>query len=50
LEVQQKLGREIDYDRFTRLDRTLLAEAEEGRSICASARVRDISSALTGTF
>lgn len=31
LEVQQKLGREVDYDRFTRLDRTLLDEAQEGR-------------------
>jgi type IV secretory pathway VirD2 relaxase len=31
LEVQQKLGREVDHDRFTRLDRTLLDEAEEGR-------------------
>ena len=31
LEVQQKLGREVDHDRFTRLDRTLLAEAEDGR-------------------
>jgi type IV secretory pathway VirD2 relaxase len=31
LEVQQKLGREVDHDRFTRLDRTLLREAEGGR-------------------
>jgi type IV secretory pathway VirD2 relaxase len=31
LEVQQKLGREVDHDRFTRLDRTLLREAEDGR-------------------
>jgi len=31
LEVQQKLGREVDHDRFTRLDRTLLAEPEDGR-------------------
>jgi hypothetical protein len=31
LEVQQKLGREVDHDRFTRLDRTLLNEAEDGR-------------------
>ena len=31
LEVQQKLGREVDHDRFTRLDRTLLADAEDGR-------------------
>jgi type IV secretory pathway VirD2 relaxase len=31
LEVQQKLGREVDHDRFTRLDRTLLGEAEDGR-------------------
>jgi len=30
-DVQQKLGREIDHDRFTRLDRTLLEEAKEGR-------------------
>jgi type IV secretory pathway VirD2 relaxase len=31
LEVQQKLRREVDQDRFTRLDRTLLREAEDGR-------------------
>ncbi len=31
LEVQQKLSREVDHDRFTRLDRTLLREAEDGR-------------------
>jgi type IV secretory pathway VirD2 relaxase len=31
LEVQQKLGREVDHDRFTRLDRTLLREADDGR-------------------
>jgi type IV secretory pathway VirD2 relaxase len=31
LEVQQKLGREVGHDRFTRLDRTLLREAEDGR-------------------
>jgi Protein of unknown function (DUF3363) len=31
LEVQQKLGREVDHDRFTRLDRTLLNEADDGR-------------------
>ena len=31
LEVQQKLGREVDHDRFTRLDRTLLDEAQDGR-------------------
>jgi type IV secretory pathway VirD2 relaxase len=31
LEVQQRLGREVDHDRFTRLDRTLLREAEGGR-------------------
>jgi type IV secretory pathway VirD2 relaxase len=31
LEVQQKLGREVDQDRFTRLDRTLLNEADDGR-------------------
>jgi type IV secretory pathway VirD2 relaxase len=31
LEVQQKLGREVGHDRFTRLDRTLLVEAEHGR-------------------
>jgi type IV secretory pathway VirD2 relaxase len=30
LEVQQKLGREVDHDRFTRLDRTLLNEADDG--------------------
>ena len=30
-DVQQKLGREVDHDRFTRLDRTLLDEAREGR-------------------
>jgi hypothetical protein len=29
--VQQRLGREVDHDRFTRLDRTLLREAEDGR-------------------
>jgi len=31
LEVQQKLASEIDHDRFTRLDRTLLNEAEDGQ-------------------
>jgi len=31
LELQDKLGREVDHDRFTRLDRTLLEEAKEGR-------------------
>lgn len=31
LEVQQKLGREVDHDRFTRLDRTLLDEAQDGQ-------------------
>jgi type IV secretory pathway VirD2 relaxase len=31
LEVQQKLSREVDLDRFTRLDRTLLNEADDGR-------------------
>jgi len=31
LEVQQKLGQEVDHDRFTRLDRTLLDEAQDGR-------------------
>jgi type IV secretory pathway VirD2 relaxase len=31
LEVQQKLGREIGLDRFTRIDRTLLSEAKDGR-------------------
>ena len=31
LEVQQKLASEIDHDRFTRLDRTLLTEAEDGQ-------------------
>jgi type IV secretory pathway VirD2 relaxase len=31
LEVQQKLGREVNHDRFTRLDRTLLNEADDGR-------------------
>jgi type IV secretory pathway VirD2 relaxase len=31
LEVQQKLAGEIDHDRFTRLDRTLLTEAEDGQ-------------------
>ncbi len=30
LEVQQKLSREVDHDRFTRLDRTLLNEADDG--------------------
>jgi len=30
-EVQQKLGREVDHERFTRLDRTLLDEAQDGR-------------------
>jgi hypothetical protein len=29
--VQQKLASEIDHDRFTRLDRTLLNEAEDGQ-------------------
>ncbi|MCG8444171.1 MAG: DUF3363 domain-containing protein, partial [Hyphomicrobiales bacterium] len=28
-EVQQKLGREVEQDRFTRLDRTILREADE---------------------
>ncbi len=31
LEVQQKLGQEVDHDRFTRLDRTLLDEAQDGQ-------------------
>jgi type IV secretory pathway VirD2 relaxase len=31
LEVQQKLSLEVDHDRFTRLDRTLLDEAQDGR-------------------
>jgi type IV secretory pathway VirD2 relaxase len=31
LEVQQKLRREVDQDRFTRLDRALLREAEDSR-------------------
>jgi type IV secretory pathway VirD2 relaxase len=31
LELQQKLGREVDSERFTRLDGTLLAEAQDGR-------------------
>ena len=31
LEVQQKLGREVDEDRFTRLDQTLLDQAQDGR-------------------
>ena len=31
LELQQKLGREVDEDRFTRLDRTLLDQAHDGR-------------------
>jgi type IV secretory pathway VirD2 relaxase len=31
LELQQKLGREVDHDRFTRLDRTLLDEAQDGQ-------------------
>ena len=31
LELQQKLGREVDSERFTRLDRTLLEAAQEGR-------------------
>jgi type IV secretory pathway VirD2 relaxase len=30
-EVQQKLGLEVDHDRFTRLDRTLLDEAQDGQ-------------------
>jgi type IV secretory pathway VirD2 relaxase len=30
LEVQLKLRREVDHDRFTRLDRTLVNEAEDG--------------------
>jgi len=30
-DVQQKLGREVHHDRFTRLDRTLLDEAKGGR-------------------
>lgn len=29
-DVQQKLGREIERDRFTRLDRTLLSQAQDG--------------------
>ena len=29
--MQQKLGHEVDYDRLTRLDRTLPDEAEEGQ-------------------
>lgn len=32
-EVQQKLGREVDQDRFTRLDRAILQEANEERLI-----------------
>jgi type IV secretory pathway VirD2 relaxase len=31
LEVQQKLAGEIDHDRFTRLDRRLLNDTEDGR-------------------
>jgi type IV secretory pathway VirD2 relaxase len=31
LEVQQKLSREVDHDRFTPLDRTLLNEANDGK-------------------
>ena len=31
LEVQQKLTLEVDHDRFTRLDRTLLGQAQDGR-------------------
>ena len=31
LELQQKLGREVDEDRFTRLDRTVLDQAQDGR-------------------
>lgn len=31
LEVQQRLSREVDQDRFTRLDRALLNEADDGR-------------------
>ena len=31
LEVQQKLSREVDHDRFTRLDRTLLNEANDDK-------------------
>ena len=31
LELQQKLGREVDEDRFTRLDQTLLDQAQDGR-------------------
>ena len=37
LEVQQKLGREVGHDRFTRLGRTLLNEADNGRvDLCIS--------------
>ena len=31
LELQQKLGREVDEDRFTRIDQTLLDQAQDGR-------------------
>jgi type IV secretory pathway VirD2 relaxase len=31
LELQQKLGREVDSDRFTRLDGALIAAAQDGR-------------------
>ena len=31
LEVQQRLGGEVDQDRFTRLDQTLLGQAQDGR-------------------
>lgn len=30
-DVQQKLGKEIKHERFTRLDRTLLSQAEDGQ-------------------
>jgi type IV secretory pathway VirD2 relaxase len=37
LEVQQKLSREVDHDRFTRLDRTLVNAANVDRQITADA-------------
>jgi type IV secretory pathway VirD2 relaxase len=49
LEVQQKLTLEVGQERFTRLDRTLLNEAQDGRLTCASARTRATSCAPTGT-
>ncbi len=45
-DVQQKLGREIGHDRFTRLDRALLGQAW---STCASPRIRIILCAPIAT-